>query len=124
MFDNSFEDAESLVLKIITHLFIYLHSLPLPYTRKQLMSKAEAFLVSAACQGCACVKSRGLPLVSTASQTFSSGGSKRHRPALETSCYQGEASWHRLRLESEMRPRIGVRKPDGADLPSQRTPLT
>ena len=51
MFDNSFEDAESLVLKIITHLFIYLHSLPLPYTRKQLMSKAEAFLVSAACQG-------------------------------------------------------------------------
>lgn len=51
MFDNSFEDAESLVLKIITHLFIYLHSLPLPCTRKQLMSKAEAFLVSAACQG-------------------------------------------------------------------------
>ena len=51
------------------------------------------------------------------------GGSKRHRPALETSCFQGEASWHRLRLESEMRSRIGVRKPEGSDLPSQRMPL-
>ena len=51
MFDNSFEDAESLVLKIRTHLFIHLHSLPLPCTGKQLMYKAEAFLVSAACQG-------------------------------------------------------------------------
>lgn len=51
MFDNSFEDAESLILEIRTHLFIHLHSLPLPCTRKQLMYKAEAFLVSAACQG-------------------------------------------------------------------------